>query len=116
MSGPDKNDQRYAYQIGVGIGQLKAKHDWQIQAFWQHAEQYALDPNLVDSDIFDSRVNMEGVAIQAGYALSDAVTFNLTYAYGEQIDKDLGTGGTGDIAVNPLREYQLFQADLNWKF
>ncbi len=113
---PDRDDERYAYQIGVGFGQLKVKHDWQIQAFYQHAEQYSLDPNLVDSDIFDSRLNMEGVAIQAGYAITDAVTFNLTYAYGEQINKTLGTGGVGDIGVNPLREYQLFQADLNWKF
>ncbi|MBA2623528.1 MAG: putative porin [Chthoniobacterales bacterium] len=113
---PDKDDQRYAYQIGIGVGQLKVKRDWQIQAFWQHAEQYSLDPNLVDSDIFDSRVNMEGIAIQAGYAISDAVTFNLTYAYGEQIDNTLGTGGVGDISVNPLREYQIFQADLNFKF
>ncbi|MEP6956960.1 MAG: putative porin, partial [Chthoniobacterales bacterium] len=113
---PDKGGERYAYQIGAGIGQLKAKHDWQLQAFWQHAEQYSLDPNLVDSDIFDSRLNMEGVALQAGYAISDAVTFNLTYAYGEQIDHTLGTAGIGDIGVNPLREYQLFQADLNFKF
>lgn len=113
---PDQGDERYAYQIGIGFGQLKAKHDWQLQAFYQHAEQYALDPNLVDSDIFDSRVNMEGIAIQAGYALSDAVTLNLTYAYGEQINKALGTGGVGDIGVNPLREYQLFQVDLNCKF
>lgn len=112
----DKTDERYAYQIGVGVGQLKVKRDWQINAFWQHAEQYSLDPNLVDSDVFDSRLNMEGVAIQAGYAITDAVTFNLTYAYGEQIDHDLGTGGVGDIGVNPLREYQLFQADLNFKF
>ena len=94
----------------------EAKGNWQVKPFWQHAEQFALDPNLVDSDIFDSRVNMEGVAIQAGYALSDAVTFNLTYAYGEQIDNTLGTGGVGDIGVNPLREYQIFQADLNFKF
>ena len=113
---PEEDDERYAYLVGVGVGKLKAKRDWQIQAWWQHAEQFALDPNLVDSDIFDSRLNMEGVAIQAGYALSDAVTFNLTYAYGEQINNRLGTGGTGDIGVNPLREYQLFQADLNFKF
>ena len=113
---PLEDDERYAYQIGVGIGQLKAKGEWQVQVFWQHAEQYSLDPNLVDSDIFDSRLNMEGVAFQAGYAISDAVTFNLTYAYGEQINKRLGTGGVGDIGVNPLRQYQLFQADLNFKF
>jgi hypothetical protein len=113
---PEADDERYAYQIGVQFGKIKAKHDWQIAAYWQHAEQFSLDPNLVDSDIFDSRVNMEGIALQAGYAVSDAVTFNLTYAYGEQINHWLGTGGVGDIGVNPLRQYQLFQADLNWKF
>lgn len=111
-----KGDQRYAYQIGVGIGQLKVKHDWQVNVFWQHTEQYALDPNLVDSDIFDSRVNMEGIAVQAGYALSGAVAFNLTCAYGWRSDRSLGTGGVGDIGINPLDQYQLFQADLNVKF
>jgi hypothetical protein len=111
-----KGDQRYAYQIGLGIGQLKAKKDWQLNVFWQHTEQYALDPNLVDSDLFDSRVNVEGVAIQAGYMLGDAVSFNVTYGYGWRSDNTLGTGGVGDIAINPLDQYQLFQADLNVKF
>lgn len=113
---PDKGDQRYAYQIGLGIGQLKAKRDWQINAWWQHTEQYSLDPNLVDSDIFDSRVNLEGVAVTAGYALSDAVIFKLTWAYGWRSDNSLGTGGVGDIGINPLDQYQIFQADLNVKF
>ena len=113
---PGKGDQRYAYQIGVGIGQLKVKKDWQLEAFWQHSEQYSLDPNLVDSDIFDGRVNMEGVAARAGYMLSDAVSVNLTYSYGWHSDDTLGTGGAHDIAVNPLDQYQLFQADMNVKF
>lgn len=113
---PDKGDQRYAYQIGAGIGQLKAKRDWQLQAFWQHTEQYSLDPNLVDSDFFDSRVNIEGVVVQAGYALSDAVIFNLSYGYGWRSDKSLGTGGAADIGINPIDRYHLFQADLNVRF
>lgn len=113
---PDKGDQRYAYQIGLGVGKLKEKFDWQLSAFYQHVEQYALDPNLVDSDIFDSRVNMEGPAISFGYALSDAIIANLTYAYGWQADDSLGSGGSGDIALNPLRRYQVFQADLSVKF
>ena len=113
---PDKDDQRYAYQIGLGIGQLKEKGQWQLNAFWQHTEQYSLDPNLVDSDIFDSRVNMEGVGVTAGYMLSGAVFLNLTYAYGWRSDDSLGTGGQGDIGINPLDQYQLFQADLNVKF
>jgi hypothetical protein len=114
---PDKGDQRYAYQIGASVGQLKAKHDWQIAAWWQHTEQFALDPNLVDSDIFDARVNMQGVAVTAGYALSDAVIFNLTYAHGWPSDHALGTGGVPDaIGINPLNEYNIFQADLNVRF
>lgn len=113
---PDKTDSVNAYQIGAGVGKLKDKGSWELRGFWQHAEQFALDPNLVDSDIFDSRVNVEGVAFFFGYALSDAVTANLTYAHGWQIDHDLGTGGVGDIGINPVDDYDLFQADLNFKF
>ena len=36
---PGKDDQRYAYQVGAGIGQLKKKKDWQVDAWWQHSEQ-----------------------------------------------------------------------------
>jgi Putative porin len=108
--------QRYAYQIGFGVGQLKAKRDWEIRAWWQHTEQFSLDPNLVDSDIFDSRVNMQGVAVKAGYALADAIVFNLTWAYGWRTNGNFGTGGTGDIGINPLDQYQIFQADMNLKF
>lgn len=113
---PDKGNERYAYQVGAAIGQLKAKHDWQLQAYWMHTEQYALDPNLVDSDFWDSRVNVQGVVVQAGYALSDAVTTNLSWGYGRRADRSLGTGGVGDIGINPLDKYQIFQADLNVKF
>ncbi len=113
---PGKGDERYAYQIGAAIGQLKAKHDWQLQAYYMHSEQYALDPNLVDSDFFDSRVNIEGFVVQAGYAISDAVVFNLSYGYGWRTDGSLGTGGAGDIGINPLEKYHVFQADLNVKF
>ncbi len=114
---PDKGDQRYAYQIGLAAGKLKEKRDWQIAAFYQHVDQFALDPNLVDSDLFDSRVNMEGFAIQAGYAITDAIFFNLTYGYGEQADGSLGTGGVGDaFSINPLHKYSIFQSDLTVKF
>ena len=113
---PEKGDQRYAYQVGIGVGQLKAKKDWQLDVFWQHQEQYSLDPNLVDSDIFDGRVNVEGVAARAGYMLSDAVWVQLLYGYAERADNSLGTGGFGDIAINPIKNFQLFQADFNVKF
>jgi Putative porin len=114
---PRFGDERHAYQVGAGVGQLKAKHDWQIDVWWQHSEQYALDPNLVDDDIFDGRQNMEGVAVKAGYALSDAMIFSVTWNYGWRINDNLGTGGTPiAIGINPLDQYQFFVADLNIKF
>jgi hypothetical protein len=115
---PGFGDQRYAFQAGVGVGQLKKKHDWQIDAYYQLSEQYSLDPNLVDDDIFDSRLNMQGVVVKAGYALSDAVSVNFTYHYGWRYDDNLGTGGTpiAITGVSVLDQYQLFFADLNIKF
>ncbi|MGH8092998.1 MAG: putative porin [Chthoniobacterales bacterium] len=113
---PDQTDQKFAYQIGAGIGSTKHRGDFSVTAFWQHAEQFSLDPNLVDSDIFDSRVNIEGVFVQLGYALSDAVTANFTYAHGWQINSSLGTGGVGDLGINPVNNYNLFQTDLSFKF
>jgi hypothetical protein len=113
---PDQTDQVNAYQVGLGIGKVKEKHSWELRGFWQHAEQFSLDPNLVDSDIFDSRVNMEGFAFTLGYAVTGAIIANLTYAHGWPIDTDLGTGGVGDIGTNPVDDYNLFQADLSFKF
>ena len=114
---PGFGDQRYAYQAGGGVGQLKAKHDWQIDVWYQHAEQYSLDPNLIDDDIFDGRRNLHGVAARAGYALSDAMILSITWAYGWRYDDALGTGGTPiAIGINPLDRYQFFVADLNIKF
>jgi hypothetical protein len=110
--------QRYAYQIGLGVGQLKAKHDWQIDLWYQHAEQYALDPNLIDDDIFNGQLNMHGVAARAAYNLSAAVNLTLTYAYGWRYNHNLGTGGTASQipALNPLDQYQMLYTDLNIKF
>ncbi len=115
---PGFGDQRYAFQAGAGVGQLKKKHDWQIDAYYQLSEQYSLDPNLVDDDIFDGRQNMEGVVVKAGYALSDAVSVNFTYHYGWRYNDDLGTGGTpiAITGISVLDQYQLFFADLNIKF
>jgi Putative porin len=114
---PGFGDQRYAFQAGAGVGQLKKKHDWQIDAYYQLSEQYSLDPNIVDDDIFDSRQNMQGPVVKAGYMLSDAVSVNLTWHYAWRYNDDLGTGGTPiAIAINPIDQYQLFFADLNIKF
>ena len=111
-----EGNERYAFQIGAGIGELKRKGDWQLQAWWQFQQQYALDPNLIDSDFFNQNLNLQGPVVRAGYMLSDAVLFQVSYAHAHRIDSALGTGGRGDININPIDKYNIFQADLNFKF
>jgi hypothetical protein len=116
---PGQGSQRYAYQAGLGIGQLKKKHDWEIDLWYQHTEQYALDPNLIDDDIFNAQENIHGIVVQGTYNLTDAVNLRLTYAHGWWYNHNLGTGGnlgTITIATNPTAEYNLFQADMNVNF
>ena len=114
---PGQGSQRYAYQAGLGIGQLKAKHDWQVDVWYQRAEQYALDQNLIDDDIFNGQLNMHGVAARAAYNFSAAVNLSVTYAYGWWLNHNLGTGGVPQqVAINPLSRYQMLYADLNIKF
>ena len=110
--------QRYAYTAGLGIGQLKEKGDWQIDVWYQHAEQFSLDPNLIDDDIYNGQLNMHGIAARVAYNLSSAVNLTLTYAHGWQYNGNLGTGGVGQAAtgINPLAEFNWFTADLNVKF
>src|SRR4029077_6158367 len=108
--------QRYAWELGLGVGQLKAKNDWEIRAWWQHSDQFSLDPNLVDSDIFDARVNIQGMAVKAGYMMADSISLNLTYSYGWRTNGNYGTGGIGNLPINPVDQYQLLQADMSVKF
>jgi hypothetical protein len=113
---PNAGNQDKAYLLGFQLGTLKKKHDWEARLYWQRTGQFALDPNLVDSDWFDSRVNEQGWYVAGGYSITDAIYTTLRYGWAKRNDTSLGTGGIGDLALNPLDNYQLLQLDLGWKF
>ena len=101
---PDKGNEGIAWQAGLSIGQIKHKGDWEIRGWYQHSDQFALDPNIVDDDIFDGRLNMEGFYVKATYALADAVNVSMEYSNGHRIDSSLGTAGVGQSA--PRRDFR----------
>jgi putative porin len=114
---PGQGSQRYAYTLGLGVGQLKKRNDWQIDVWYQHAEQFALDPNLIDDDWFNGQLNVHGIGLTAAYNLSAAVNLTLNYGHGWWYNHNLGTGGSNlAIAINPTDQYNFFTADLNVKF
>jgi hypothetical protein len=118
-----------AYQIGAAIGSPDSlglvyyganarKHAWEIRTYWQHVEQYSLDPNLLDLDYFAGDENLQGMYAAAAYAFTGNFIGTFRYGYASRIDNQIGTGGTGtDIPqINPITQYQLFQVDLTFKF
>lgn len=117
-----------AYQFGFAIGggggldlingKASRKHAWGIKTYWQHVEQYALDPNLLDSDFFEGRGNLEGIYGAVGYGFSDNLVGTFRYGYAHRINDKLGTGGSNqDIPqINPIDNFNLMQLDLSYKF
>jgi hypothetical protein len=117
-----------AYQIGLAIaskgglglvnGSVSKKHAWELRTYWQHVEQYALDPNLIDTDFFEGVENLQGIYFAAAYGLSDNMIGTVRYGYASRINNQLGTGGSGqDIPqMNPIDQFNLFQVDLTFRF
>ena len=114
-----------AYQIGLGFGNLglvygqtSKKNTWEARAYWQHIEQYAADVNLIDSDFFEGRANLEGVYTAIAYSFTDSIIGTVRYGYAHRINNNLGTGGSNpDLPVlNPVNQYHLLQLDVTWRF
>jgi hypothetical protein len=122
-----QTDDTHAYQFGISLsngdqglvyGTTSKKHTWEVRTYWQHVEQYALDPNLMDSDFFEGRANLEGIYAAVAYAFTDNVIGTLRYGYASRINSSLGTGGSNqDIPqINPIEHYHIWQVDLTVRF
>jgi hypothetical protein len=118
--------QSQAMQVGVAVGNniglvygtTSKKGTWEARTYWQHIEQYALDPNLLDSDFFEGRGNLQGIYVAFAYSFTDAMIGTLRYGLAERINNQLGTGGyNADLPLpNPVNRFQLIQVDLTLRF
>jgi hypothetical protein len=112
----DLDSEVYAWQLGAQYGKAKLRGEWDVKAFYQETGLFALDVNLVDSDLFDSRVNTKGFVLAANYQLADSVTFTITYANGKTKNLSAISAGSGDIGIPTLKDFGLLQLDIVAKF
>ena len=115
---PDKHE-GVAYQVGAERRQRREEGRLQLRGWWQHSEAYALDQNIVDDDIFDGRLNMEGFYLQASYNLTDAVSFIVQYSHARahrQFARHARLRRARHRAGFPLQHTSLLYVDLNLKF
>jgi hypothetical protein len=77
-----------------------------------------LDVNLIDSDFFEGRANLQGFYSAIAYSITDDIIGTIRFGYASQIKDNLGTGGNNlDIpGINPIKNYHLVQMDLTWRF
>jgi hypothetical protein len=113
---PDLDGENLGWQLGFQYGKAANKGDWDAKVFYQSVGAFALDANLVDSDLFDSRTNMEGWVLGGNYAIGNATQVGLTVAKGQRKNSSIIAPGSGDIGTGALNDYWLGQLDLNVKF
>lgn len=104
--------------LGLVYGTTSKRGTWEARTYWQHVEQYALDPNLLDSDFFEGRGNLQGLYVAFAYSFTDCMIGTLRYGEAERINDQLGTGGyNADLPLpNPINRFEIMQADLTLRF
>ena len=128
FSGQDK-----AYQVGFSLasqgipqgagtgavyGHSAKKGTWEVRTYWQRIEQFALDPNMIDSDFFE-RTNIEGWFLAGAYSPADAIITTLRYGEAKRYNSSLGTGGFNDDSsglADSINKYKLIQFDVTLRF
>jgi hypothetical protein len=119
--------QGLAWQLGLSVGtnvgltmnQVAAKKGtWEARAYWQQLDLNALDPNLIDSDFFEGRTNLQGLFLAFAYSPTDAIITTIRFGQAHRLNANGPTPGSNpDIPnVQPLTSYKLLQLDLTWKF
>jgi hypothetical protein len=116
--GIGSDDIEYGHGHGLVYGTSSPPHSWEVRTYWQHIEQYSLDPNLLDWDFFNGLENLQGVYVAASYAFTGNVIGTFRYGHASRINDALGTGGSsGDIPqINPVDAYDIYQVDLTVRF
>ncbi len=109
-----------AWLLGVGLSSQQGKQpkrgDWSSRLWYQDVGIYALDPNTVDSDFMDSRVNMKGIVLKGEYFLRDNVVVNLAVGHANRKNDKLSAAASqSDIALN-LDSFSLYQMDITYRF
>jgi len=117
----------YSWLLGIKVASAKdlkafegnkaSAGDWSAALWYQETGLFSIDPNLVDSDFFDSRINMKGAIFKAQYNLEDNVAINFSYGHGERLNKKYNAVGSGDMGyADAMGNFDLIQTDLTYKF
>src|SRR6185436_17078391 len=92
-----------AWLVGLQVGGIKKKGDWEAYINYRETGIASLDSNLNDKDFALSELNMRGFKLALSYALSDAVVFSVKGYMAWNLDSNLKGGrATNSAQAAPL--------------
>jgi len=102
---------------GPTLGSSAKRGTWEVRTYYQRVQQFALDPNMTDSDFFE-RTNLAGYFVAGAYSPANGIITTLRYGNAKRINDNMGTGGFNDDSSNvaTINKYQIIQADLTLRF
>lgn len=100
-------DENLAYALGVRLGGLSKKGDWELSYAYKYIDANAVVGAFNDSDFGLGHSGKRGNVFKLGYALTDNLTLNGAAFFVEN---------SNDIAGLRDEQQRRFQADLSWKF
>ena len=74
---------------GFQLGELKRKHDYYVSADYRQYGVSSLDPNINDPNFALSRLNTQGIRINAGFNITDWLKFEVWYYGAWNLDKNI---------------------------
>jgi hypothetical protein len=106
-----------SWLAGLQFGDAKKAGDWALFANYREVGMSSIDPNLNDSDVGLSALNIRAIKIGAQYLFTDAVSGAITYSHAWNLRENLvGGQATGGAGLANLNNVDVLQVDLNMKF
>ena len=102
---------------GPALGNSAKKGTWEVRTYYQRTQQFALDPNMLDSDFFE-RTNTVGYYLAGAYSPVNGIITTLRYGKAKRLNDSMSTGGFNDDSSNvaTIDKYSIIQADLTLRF
>jgi hypothetical protein len=108
------------FNVGYQLGDTKKKGHWQVGAEYRFVEAASYDSFLTDSNFASNYLNQQGFILRASYAFTDNIWGAVSYFHSNSIDGNAtpvrGLTASSNTASSLIKQVDLFQLDLNWKF
>jgi hypothetical protein len=107
----------FAWLAGLQLGSNLHAGDWSFSGNYRRVGMDSVDPNLNDSDVALSYLNVQGIELRLAYNFTDYLVGAVNYYYDWQLNHAI-TGGeaTGGATLANVRKVEVLQVDLGIKF